>query len=231
MDYIYFFKINMNFANFCKNLLDLILDFAKIVSLPHQNKEMLKMARKINKIRKQDEEKKTIRKNFRCTESRAKQINDSDYTIDEMLDFFFLFSEDEHFEKLMRLRELRFELKFKKQALDKAKQDVNELEDNVLSIEIEIEQLQELLKDANYNLNDYAKAKRIHNSIQTTLEYYREHYNPTNNPLLSIDEFLASKKTRTYVKQQATRCGVGFDEYAEMLVKAYNESEVQQVLV
>ena len=189
------------------------------------------MARKINKIKKQDEEKKTIRKNFRCTESRAKQINDSDFTIDEMLDFFFLFSEDEHFEKLMRLRELRFERKFKKQALDKAKQNVNELEDNILEIDIEIEQIQELLKDANYNLNDYAKAKRINNSIQTTLEYYKEHYNPTNNPLLSIDEFIASKKTRTYVKKQATRCGLDFEDFVEQLVKAYNEMEVQQVLV
>lgn len=188
------------------------------------------MARKV-KIRKQDDEKKNVRKNFRCTESRAKQINESDYTIDEMLDFFFLFSEDEHFEKLMRLRELRFELRFKKQALDKAKQDVNDLEDDVLGIEIEIEQIQDLLKDANYNLNDYAKAKRIHNSIQTTLEYYRQHYNPKNNPLLSIETFVNSKKTRTYVKKQATRCGLDFEDFVEQLVKVYNESEVQQVLV
>ncbi len=189
------------------------------------------MARKINKIRKQDEEKKTIRKNFRCTESRAKQINDSDFTIDEMLDFFFLFSEDEHFEKLMRLREIKLELKFKKQALLKAKQDVEDLEDNVLALEIEMEQIQETLDNAKYNLNDYAKAKRINNSIQTTLSYYKEHYNPTNNPLLSIDEFIASKKTRTYVKKQATRCGLEFEDFVEQLVKAYNESEVQQVLM
>lgn len=188
------------------------------------------MARKV-KITKEDDEKKTVRKNFRCTESRKKQIDESDYTIDEMLDFFFLFSEDEHFEKLMRLRELRFQSKFKKQALEKAKQDVNDLEDDLLSLEIEIEQIQETLKDAKYNLNDYTKAKRINNSIQTTLEYYREHYNPTNNPLLSIDEFIASKRTRTYVKKQATRCGVDFDEYVKLLVDAYNESEVQQVLV
>ena len=218
------------YFKFCKIFCKLFLNNEYLLVLASE-REMLKMARKINKIKKQDEEKKTIRKNFRCTESRAKQINDSDFTIDEMLDFFFLFSEDEHFEKLMRLRELRFERKFKKQALDKAKQNVNELEDNILEIDIEIEQIQELLKDANYNLNDYAKAKRINNSIQTTLEYYKEHYNPTNNPLLSIDEFIASKKTRTYVKKQATRCGLDFEDFVEQLVKAYNEMEVQQVLV
>lgn len=190
---------------------------------------MLKMA-KIRQM-KADVEKKDKVKNFRCTESRLKQINESDYTVDEMLDFFFLFSEDEHFEKLMRLRELRFERKFKKQALDKAKQDVNDLEDIILEIDIEIEQIQELLKDANYNLNDYAKAKRINNSIQTTLEYYRQHYNPKNNPLLSIETFVNSKRTKTYVKKQATRCGLEFEDYVEQLVKAYNESEVQQVLV
>lgn len=192
---------------------------------------MLNMARKINKIKKQDDEKKTIRKNFRCTETRKKQIDESDFTIDEMLDFFFLFSEDKHFEKLMRLRELRFELKFKKQALTSAKQSVSELEDDVLGLEIEIEQIQETLKDENYNLNDYAKAKRINNSIQTTLKYYKEHYNPTNNPLLTIDEFVSSKKTNVYVKKQATRCGLNFNDFVDELVKAYNESEVQQVLI
>ena len=188
------------------------------------------MARKV-KITKDDDEKKTVRKNFRCTETRKKQIDDSDYTIDEMLDFFFLFSEDEHFEKLMRLREVKTELKFKRQALTQAKQNVDDLEDNVLALEIEMEQIQETLNDADYNLNDYSKAKRIKNSIQTTLKYYKEHYNPNNSPLLSIDEFIASKRTRTYVKKQATRCGLDFDEFVEQLVIAYNESEVQQVLV
>ena len=188
------------------------------------------MARKV-KITKDDDEKKTVRKNFRCTETRKKQIDDSDYTIDEMLDFFFLFSEDEHFEKLMRLKEVKTELKFKRQALTKARQNVDDLEDNVLALEIEMEQIQETLNDADYNLKDYAKAKRIKNCIQTTLNYYREHFNPENSPLLSINEFISTKRTKTYVKKQATRCGLDFDEFVEQLVIAYNESEVQQVLV
>ena len=188
------------------------------------------MAKKIKQT-KEDREIKAKTKTFRCTETRLKQINDSDYSVDEMLDFFFLFSEDEHFEKLLRLRECRSELKFKKIALKDAKQTVDELEDNVLALEIEIEQIQEAIDDANYTLNDYAKAKRIENSIQTTLKYYREYYNKDNNPYLSIDTFIESKKTRTYVKKQATRCGLELEDFVEKLVKAYNESEVQQVLI
>lgn len=188
------------------------------------------MARKIKQM-KADSEIKDVRKNFRCTKSRAKQIDESDFTIDEMLDMFFLFSEDEHFESLMRLREIKAELKIKNQDLNDAKATVDKLEDRILSLEVEMEQIQETLNDNNYNLKDYAKAKRINNSIQTTLKYYREHYNPTNNPLLSIDEFIASKKTKVYVKKQATRCGLDFEDFVQELVKAYNESEVQQVLV
>lgn len=188
------------------------------------------MARKI-KQKKADKEKKTKVKHFRCTESRVKQINESDFSIDEMLDFFFLFSEDEHFEKLMRLREIKTELKFKKHDLEDAKRTVDALEDGVLSLEVEMEQIQETLGDSNYNLKDYTKAKKINNSIQTTLKYYREYYNPTNSPNLSIDEFINGKKTRTYLKKQATSCGLELEDFVEQLVKAYNESEKQQVLV
>ena len=189
------------------------------------------MARKINKRKKQDEELKNIRKNFRCTESRAKQIKESDYTIDEMLDFFFLFSEDEHFEKLIRLKEINSELKIKRADLSDAKDIVDKLEDRILSLEIEQEQIQETLKDNNFNLHDYAKSKQIHNSIQTTLNYYKEYYNPTNSPRLTIETFVESNKTKAYVKNQATRCGLEIEDFVEQLVKAYNEMEVQQVLI
>ena len=190
---------------------------------------MLKTAKR-NKII-SDKEKKDKVKNFRCTESRLKQINESDFTIDEMLDFFFLFSEDDEFEKLMRLREIKTELKFKKQELKRASQLVSDINDEIMDLEIESAQIQETLDDANYNLKDYAKSKKINNSIQTTLNYYKEVYNPNNNPLLTIETFIQTKKTKTYVKQQATRCGVDFDEFVGLLVDAYNESEVQQVLV
>ena len=187
--------------------------------------EMLDMPSRNNK------ERKSARQTFRCTPSRAKQIKDSDFTIDEMLDLFFLFSEDEHFEKLMRLRELKNELKYKNQALSDAQFRVGKLEDDILTIEVEIERIQETIDDGNYGLKEYAKAKRINNSIQTTLKYYSKYYNPSNNPNLSIDDFIMSSNTRPYVKSQATRCGLEFDEFVEQLVKAYNESGVQQVLV
>ena len=222
------------FSQFCKNLQIICKRFATTIFnellVLASRSEMLKMARKI-KQRKADKEKKTKVKHFRCTESREKQINESDFSIDEMLDMFFLFSADEQFEMLMKLREIRTELKFKKQALSDAKATVDKLEDAVLSLEIEMEQIQEKLDGENYNLKDYAKAKQIDNSIQTTLKYYREYYNPTNNPNLSIEEFINSKKTRTYVKKQATRCGLEFEDFVDQLVKAYNESEVQQVLI
>ena len=189
---------------------------------------MLKMKNKRKKI---DSEPKNVRKNFRCTESRNKQITESDYTIDEMLDFFFLFSEDAEFEKLMRLREIKTELKYKKQELKRASQLVSDINDEIMDLEIESEQIQESLDNANYNLKDYAKSKKVHNSIQTTLNYYKEVYNPNNNPLLTIETFIQTKKTKTYVKRQASRCGVDFDEYIGLLVDAYNENEVQQVLI
>lgn len=184
-----------------------------------------------NKIKKYDSEKKDCRKNFRCTESRNKQIDESDYTIDEMLDFFFLFSEDEHFEKLKRLDEIKTELKYKNQELKRVASLLNTINDEILDLDFEASKIKQELGDANYNLKDYAKSKKIKNSIQTTLNYYNEVYNPKDNPLLSIDTFVQSKKTNVYVKRQATRCGVDFDEYVGLLVDAYNESRLQQVLV
>ena len=79
------------------------------------------MTRKLNKIQKQDNERKSISKIFRCTPSRAKQIKESEFTIDEMLNFFFLFSEDEHFEKLIRLKELKNELYSKKKIISRCR--------------------------------------------------------------------------------------------------------------
>ena len=192
---------------------------------------MLNMANKKNKLQKGNKERKVCDKHFRCTPSRARQIKESEFTIDEMLDYFFLFSEDEHFEKLMRLRELKNELKYKKQALSDAQFRVDKLEDDILTIEVEIERIQETIDDGNYGLKEYAKAKRINNSIQTTLKYYSEYYNPNNNPNLSIDEFIMSSNTRPYVKRQATMCGLDFENFVAELVKAYNERGVQQVLI
>lgn len=189
------------------------------------------MANKKNKLQKGNKERKIVDKHFRCTPTRAKQIMDSDFTIDEMLDYFFLFSEDEHFEKLMRLRELKNELRYKKQALSDAQFRVDKLEDDILTIEVEMERIEESMDDGKYGLKEYAKAKRIHNSIQTTLKYYSEYYNPNNNPNLSIDDFIMSSNTRPYVKRQATRCGLDFDEFVEQLLKTYHEKGEQQVLV
>lgn len=185
---------------------------------------------KRNKI-KSDRETKDKVKNFRCTESRLKQIKESDYSVDEMLDFFFLFSEDEHFEKLKRLDEIKTELKYKNQELKRVGKLLGTINDEIMDLEYESTQIKQELNDANYNLKDYAKSKKIQNSIQTTLNYYKEVYNPTNSPLLSINEFIASKKTKTYVKKQATRCGLEFDEFVNLLVDEYNKNESQQVLI
>ena len=187
------------------------------------------MARKLNKIQKQ--ETKSARHHFRCTPTRAKQIKDSEFTVDEMLDYFFLFSEDEHFEKLMRLRELETEVHYKKQALADAKLTVDKLNDDITILEIEMEQIQDTMKDGNYSLKEYKNAKRIQNTIQTTLEYYHKYYNPNNNPNLDIDDFIMSSSTRPYVKRQATFCGLDFDDFVAELVKAYNDYGVQQVLI
>ena len=189
------------------------------------------MARKLNKIQKQNNEIKSVDKHFRCTPSRAEQIKSSDFTVDEMLDFFFLFSEDEHFEKLIKLKELKSELYSKKKLLSNAETTVGKLKDDIILLEIEMEKIQDTMKDGNYNLKEYSKAKRIHNSIQTTLKYYSTYYNPNNNPNMSIDDFIASSNTRSYVKRQATMCGLDFDDFVAELVKAYNESGMQQVLI
>ena len=154
------------------------------------------MARKFNKIQKQDKETKSARHDFRCTPTRAKQIKESDFTVDEMLDFFFLFSEDEYFEKLIRLKELKNELYSKKRLLADAETTVDKLNSDILLLEIEMEQIQDTMENGNYSLEEYSKAKRIHNSIQTTLKYYSTYYNPNNNPSLSIDDFIMSSSTR-----------------------------------
>ncbi len=189
------------------------------------------MARKLNKIQKQDKETKSVSKVFRCTPTRAKQIKESDFTVDEMLDYFFLFSEDEYFEKLMRLRELKTEVHYKKQALAGAEITVDKLNSEITLLEIEIEQIQDTIEDGDYGLKEYKKAKRIHNSIQTTLKYYYTQYNPKEKLNLTIDDFVISKNTRRYIKRQATFCGLDFDDFVVELKKAYNENGVQQALI
>ena len=189
------------------------------------------MARKLNKIQKQDKETKSAKHDFRCTPTRKRQIQESDFTVDEMLDYFFLFSEDEHFEKLIKLRELKTEVHYKKQALKDAEFTVSKLNSDIVLLEIEIEKIQDTMEDENYSLKDYIKAKRIHNSIQTTLKYYSKYYNPHNNPNLSIDDFIMSSSTRTYVKRQATMCGLEFDDFVAELKKTHNENGVQQALI
>ena len=179
------------------------------------------MARKLNKIQKQNNEIKSVDKHFRCTPSRAEQIKSSDFTVDEMLDFFFLFSEDEHFEKLIKLKELKSELYSKKKLLSNAETTVGKLKDDIILLEIEMEKIQDTMKDGNYNLKEYSKAKRIHNSIQTTLKYYSTYYNPKNKPTLSIDDFIISEATRPYIKRQVTMCGLDFNDFVAELVKAY----------
>ena len=46
---------------------------------------------------------------------------------------------------------------------------------------------------------------------------------------VSFDDFIVMKDT--YVKSQASRCGLDEEEFTEKLLKAYEESLVQQVLI
>ena len=119
----------------------------------------------------------------------------------------------------------------KKRLLADAETTVNKLNDDILLLEIEMEQIQDTMNDENYNLKEYSKAKRIYNSIKTTLKYYSTYYNPKNKPTLFIDDFIISEATRPYIKRQATMCGLDFNDFVAELVKAYNENGMQQVLI
>ena len=106
---------------------------------------------------------------------------------------------------------------------------MNDIDDTILTLEIQLERINNELKENKFNLKDYSKEKKISNSIQTTLKYYKEYYNPKDSQYLTIESFIHAKST--YIKQQSTRCGLEESEFIDLLVKAYNESESQQVLI
>ena len=136
---------------------------------------------------------------------------------------------DEDFEKLVEKKEIETQLKLEKQRRISVEKELNDIDDNILTLELQLERINNELRENKFNLKDYTKEKKISNSIQTTLKYYEEYYNPKNNKYLTIESFIHDKST--YIKQQSTRCGLEEQEFIKMLVEAYNDSQSQQVLV
>ena len=174
-------------------------------------------------------EKREIIKSIRFTPSEIQGIKQSGYSVPEMVGYFLSFSKDEDFEKLVEKKELETQLKLEKQRRINVEQELENIDDNILTLEIRLERINNELRENNFNLQDYGKEKKISNSIQTTLKYYKEYYNPKGNDWLTIESFINDKST--YIKQQSTRCGLEEQEFINLLVEAYNESQSQQVLI
>ena len=174
-------------------------------------------------------EKREIIKSIRFTPSENQAIKESGYSVPEMVGYFLAFSKDEDFEKLVEKKELETQLKLEKQRRISVEKELNDIDDSILTLEIRLERINNELRENKYNLKDYTKEKKISNSIQTTLKYYKEYYNPKERSYLTIESFIRDKST--YIKQQSTRCGLEESEFINLLVEAYNESQSQQVLI
>ena len=174
-------------------------------------------------------EKREIIKSIRFTPSENQAIKDSGYSVPEMVGYFLAFSKDEDFEKLVEKKEIETQLKLEKQRRISVEKELNDIDDNILTLELQLERINNELRENKFNLKDYTKEKKISNSIQTTLKYYEEYYNPKDNKYLTIESFINDKST--YIKQQSTRCGLEEQEFIKLLVEAYNESQSQQVLI
>ena len=174
-------------------------------------------------------EKREIIKSIRFTPSEIQAIKQSGYSVPEMVGYFLAFSKDDDFEKLIEKGEIETKLKLEKQKRINVEQELENIDNNILTLEIQLERINNELRENNFNLQDYGKEKKITNSIQTTLKYYRKYYNPKNHEYLTIESFIHDKST--YIKQQSTRCGLEEQEFINLLVEAYNESQSQQVLI
>ncbi len=183
---------------------------------------------KANKL-KSDREKKEILKTFRVDESKNKEIKDNPLTIPELIDIALLVTKDEDFQKIRRIQELETENKLLDERKFGLESEIQRIDKRMINNEIEMEELKKTVKEKEFDLAKKKKHKDIDNSIQRTLDYYFKVYNPDNNPLLSFDDFMIIKET--YVKSQASRCGLEEEEFTKKLLKAYEESLVQQVLI
>jgi len=183
---------------------------------------------KQNKI-KSDREKKKILKTFRVDETKNREIKDNPLTIPELIDIALLITKDEDFQKVRKVQSLETENNLLKERKFNLESELERINNRMISNEIEIEELKKTINDKEFDLAKKKKERDIDNSIQATLDYYFKIYNPYNNPLLSIDDFMIIKET--YIKSQASRCGLDEEEFSKKLLAAYEETKVQQVLI
>lgn len=190
------------------------------------SKKVIKM--KQNQI-KSVRERKNVVKSFRITETQNKKILTSNRTIDEIFELGLILDEDDNVELILRKKEIKKkmkELKFHKLELEN---ELDNLNNNLIKMELELQEINDELKDTKDSLKEYYQDKAIVNSIQVTLDYYFKSFNPENNPLLSFGDFMVIKES--YVKSQATRCGLELEEFESRLLKEYDKVEKQEILV
>lgn len=190
------------------------------------SKKVIKM--KQNQI-KSVRERKNVVKSFRITETQNKKILTSNRTIDEIFELGLILDEDDNVELILRKKEIKKkmkELKFHKLELEN---ELDNLNNNLIKMELELQEINDELKDTKDSLKEYYQDKAIVNSIQVTLDYYFKSFNPENNPLLSFGDFMVIKES--YVKSQATRCGLELEEFKSRLLKEYDKVEKQEILV
>ena len=183
---------------------------------------------KQNKI-KSVRERKDVVKSFRITESQNKKILNSNRSIDEIFELGLILDEDDNVELILRKKEIRKSMKEMKIHRIQLENELENLNNNLLKLELELDEINKELKDTKDSLKDYYKDKAIVNSIQVTLDYYFKIYNPENNPILTIDMFMETKES--YLKSQATRCGLELDEFKSKLLTEFNKIGNQEILV
>lgn len=190
------------------------------------SKKVIKM--KQNQI-KSVRERKNVVKSFRITETQNKKILTSNRTIDEIFELGLILDEDDNVELILRKKEIKKkikELKFHKIELEN---ELDNLNNNLIKMELELQEINDELKDTKDSLKEYYQDKAIVNSIQVTLDYYFKSFNPENNPLLSFGDFMVIKES--YVKSQATRCGLELEEFKSRLLDEFDKVEKQEILV
>ena len=190
------------------------------------SKKVIKM--KQNQI-KSVRERKNVVKSFRITETQNKKILTSNRTIDEIFELGLILDEDDNVELILRKKEIKKkmkELKFHKIELEN---ELDNLNNNLIKMELELQEINDELKDTKDSLKEYYQDKAIVNSIQATLDYYFKSFNPENNPLLSFGDFMVIKES--YVKSQATRCGLELEEFKSRLFDEFDKVEKQEILV
>ena len=190
------------------------------------SEKVIKM--KQNQI-KSNRERKNIMKSFRVTETQNKKILKSNRTIDEIFELGLILDEDDNVELILRKKAMKKQIKEMKIHKVELENELENLNNNLFKMELELQEIDDELKDTKDSLKEYYQDKTIVNSIQTTLDYYFNHYNPENNPLLSIDDFVVIKES--YVKSQATRCGLELDEFKSRLLDEFNKIGNQEILV